>query len=117
MGGGGGGRTAIPNAFTRTAVHLNFAGTAVPYAYEGTAVSHILQEMLAMETAVSSANLSNTRFFHQPWGDSSSPCFAMTAVNHNFAGTAVAYANETTAVPLIFYKEMIAIETTVSSAN
>ena len=98
MGGGGGRQSPMPLLGQQSILILLGQQSHI---HEGTAVSHILQEMLAMETAVSSANLSNTRFFHQPWGDSSSPCFAMTAVNHNVAGTAVAHANETTAVPHI----------------
>ena len=63
-----------------------FAGTAVPYACECTAVSSFYNGMLTIETAVSSANLWNSRF-HELWEESSSPCFARTTVHLSFAGT------------------------------
>ena len=42
-------------------------------------------EMLTIETAVSSANLRNKRF-HEPWEESSSPCFARTTIHLNLLG-------------------------------
>ena len=42
-------------------------------------------EMLTIETAVSSANLWNSRF-HEPWEESSSPCFTRTTVHLNLLG-------------------------------
>ena len=56
------------------------------------------KEMLASETAVSSAKLRNIHF-HKPWGHSNSPCFDRTSLHLNFASTAVQYAFERTAVP------------------
>ena len=106
---------AISHAFARTAAHLSFAGTAVWYAYERIAVPHMLKEMLAIETTITSANSWNS-CFHQNSGDSGSPCFARTAVHLNLLGQWSRVLMSEQQFP-IFYTEMLTIETAVSSAN
>ena len=56
------------------------------------------KEMLAIETTVTSANLWNS-CFHQNSGDSSSPCFARTAVHLNLLGVVVLCAFLPTSQP------------------
>ena len=70
------------------------------------------KEMLAIETTITSGNLWNS-CFHQNSGDSSSPCFARTAVH--LGKHARMFMSEQQF--LIFYNEMLTIETTVASAN
>ena len=85
---------------TRTAASLQTNGTiqgpAVLYNLLGQCFHMLMSEqqflifyneMLTIGTAVSNANLWNSRF-HKLWGESSSPCFATAAVHFNFAGRA-----------------------------
>ena len=73
------------------------------------------EEMFAIETTITSANLWNS-CFHQNSGDSSSPCCARTAVHLNLLGQQSRMLMSEQQF-LIFYNEMLTIETAVSSAN
>ena len=64
--------------FARTAVHLNLLGQRSRVLMSEQQFLIFDNEMLTIETAVSSANLWNS-CFHKPWGGgSSSSCFART---------------------------------------
>ena len=73
------------------------------------------KEMLAIETTITSANSWNS-CFHQNSGNSSSPCFARTAVHLNLLGQRSRTLMSEQQF-LIFHNEMLTIKTTVSSAN
>ena len=72
--------------FATTAVHLNLLGQQSRMLMSEQQFLIFYNEMLTIETAVSSANLQNSRF-HKPWRVNSSPCFARTMFPLYFAGT------------------------------
>ena len=73
------------------------------------------KEILAIETTIASANLWNS-CFHQNSGDSSSPCFARTAVHLNLLGQQSRMLMSEQQL-FLFYNKMLTIKIAVSSAN
>ena len=65
--------------FARAAVHLNLLGQRSCVLMREQQFLILYNQMLTIETVVSSANLRNS-CFHKPWEVSSSPCFARTMI-------------------------------------